>query len=390
VTIDPTLIYIAATVFALTVLGVIFDYLRQPVIIAHLFAGVILGPYVLGVFADPSILGPVAGLGLVLLLFFIGLEIDLRILATQWRVAVFGTLLQTLVSVAIVVGLAQWLDWPLARAVLMGFVITLSSTPIALRVLADKQLLNTRLGASTVGILVVQDLLAIPMLIILGLFEGATPSFSKALLQVSSACLIIGVIVAAARNPGFRLPLAKRLERSRELQVLAALAICFGTALLTGLAELSVVLGGFVAGLLIRLSASLHWVSTALEPFNFALVAAFFVSVGVLVDVEFFLEHIGPIAGLTALALLLNTVVNALILKALGESLRDSFLAGASLAQLGEFGFVLAALGLSTGVVSTVGYQYVLAVTALSWIVSPVWISLVGRLVPDRSPPPRN
>jgi CPA2 family monovalent cation:H+ antiporter-2 len=384
VTIDPTLIYIAATVFALTVLGVIFDYFRQPVIIAHLFAGVLLGPYALGVFADPSILDPVAGLGLVLLLFFIGLEVDLRVLADQWRVAVFGTRLQTAVSVGIVAGLAQWLDWPMARVVLMGFVITLSSTPIALRVLADKGLLNTRLGASTVGILVVQDLLAIPMLIVLGLFEGETPSVSKAMLQISSATLIVAVIVAAARHPGFKLPLAQRLERSRELQVLGALAICFGTALLTGLAELSVVLGGFVAGLLIRLSGSLEWVSDSLEPFNFALVAAFFVSVGVLIDVEFFVANIGPVAGLTLLALLLNTAVNGVILLVLGERLRDSLIAGASLAQLGEFGFVLAALGLSTGVVSTIGYQYVLAVTALSWVLSPLWISLVGRLLPEK------
>jgi CPA2 family monovalent cation:H+ antiporter-2 len=223
------------------------------------------------------------------------------------------------------------------------------------------------------------------MLIVLGLFEGETPSLSKALLQVSSAGLIVAVIIAAARHPGFRLPLAARLEGSRELQVLAALSMCFGTAVLTGLAELSVVLGGFVAGLLIRLSASLHWVSTALEPFNFALVAAFFVSVGVLIDIEFFIAHVGTVAGLTLLALVLNTVVNALILRILGERLRDSLIAGASLAQLGEFGFVLAALGLSTGVVSTTGYQYVLSVTALSWVVSPVWISLVGKLVPERN-----
>jgi CPA2 family monovalent cation:H+ antiporter-2 len=387
VTIDPTLIYIAATVFVLTLLGLAFDYFRQPVVVAHLLAGVLLGPHALGVFPDPSILDPVAGLGLVLLLFFIGLEVDLRVLATQWRVAVIGTLLQVLVSVGIVLALAHWLDWPLVRAVLMGFVITLSSTPIALRVLADKGLLHSRLGASTVGILVVQDLLAIPMLIILSLFGGEAPAPGKVALQVAAAALIAAVIILAARNPGFRLPLAARLERSRELQVLAALAVCFGTALLTGLAGLSVVLGGFVAGLLIRLSNSLHWVSTALEPFNFALVAAFFVSVGVLVDLEFFLAQLGPVVGLTLLALLLNTAINAVILLVLGERLRDSLIAGASLAQLGEFGFVLAALGLGTGVVSVVGYQYVLAVTALSWVLSPLWISLVNRVVPEGERP---
>lgn len=383
-TIDPWLIVIAATAFVLTSLGILFDYLKQSVLIAYVLAGVLLGPFVLGIFIDPIILDPLAGLALILLLFFIGLEVDLRQLSSQWRVAIVGCLLQTILSVGLVWVIGYFLHWPLPRIILMGFVITLSSTPIALRVLTDKKLLNTRLGANTLGILVVQDLLAIPMLIVLGIFRGDTPSTYTLLLQLSSALLIIGIIIRAVRNTGFRIPLSGRIENNREMQVLAAIALCFGTAVITGMMQLSVVLGGFVAGILIRLSNSLIWVKNALEPFNFAFVAIFFVYIGVLIDVAFFIDHIWTICAFTMLALILNTIVNTITLMSVGERWSEAIIAGASLAQLGEFGFVLAALGLSSGIIGTVGYQYVLAVTALSWVLSPAWIAIIYRIASSK------
>lgn len=379
-TIDPWLLLIAATAFCLTVLGLLFEYLKQSVLIAYLLTGVVLGPYVLGVFPDPTVLDPMAGLGLVLLLFYVGLEVDLRQLGGQWRVALTGALLQTVVSVGLVWLVGHWLDWPLPRIVLMGFVITLSSTPIVLSTLSSMGLLNSRLGANVLGVLVIQDLLAIPMLIILGLLQGDSPAGPTLLLQLLGVALLALTISWAVRRGGFRMPLAQRLEENREMQVLAALAICFGSALITGVMQLSVVLGGFVGGLLVRLSRSLDWVKTALEPFNFALVAVFFVSIGVLVDVDFLLDNFWVAGGLTLLALVLNTLVNTLSLRMVGEDWGDSLRAGASLAQLGEFGFVLAAIGLAAGLISIEGYQYVLAVTTLSWLVSPLWIVSANRI----------
>jgi len=379
-TLDPWLIVIAATALSLTAVGLLFQYLRQSVMIAYLVTGVLLGPHVIGVFSDPTVLDPMAGLALVLLLFFIGLEVDLRQLTAQWRVALLGALLQALVSVGVVWVVGQWLDWPLARVILMGFVITLSSTPIVMRTLSDLGLLNSRVGANVVGVLVAQDLLAIPMLIVLGLFQGETPSAATIWLQVASVLLLVGLIIMVVRRGGFPTPFSSRIEQSREMQVMAALAFCFGTALITGLMQLSVVLGGFLGGLLARLSNSMDWVRSALEPFNFALVAVFFVSIGVLIDLDFLFSNFAVSAGLTLLALVLNTIINTLTLRVLGESWLDSFRAGASLAQLGEFGFVLAALGLATGVIVNEGYQYVLAVTALSWLISPLWIVGVEKL----------
>jgi CPA2 family monovalent cation:H+ antiporter-2 len=164
------------------------------------------------------------------------------------------------------------------------------------------------------------------------------------------------------------------------MQVLAALAFCFSMALLTGFMQLSVVLGGFLGGLIARLSNSMAWVQPSLEPFNFALVALFFVSIGVLVDLDFLLRNLVIVIGLTLVALVMNTLINMLTLRVVGESWLDSLRAGASLAQLGEFGFVLAALGLATGVIVDEGYQYVLSVTALSWLLSPAWIIGIEKL----------
>ncbi|GAB5500787.1 MAG: cation:proton antiporter [Pseudohongiellaceae bacterium] len=379
-TIDPWLIVIAATALSLTITGLLFQFLRQSVLVAYLLTGILLGPHVLGVFSDPTVLDPMAGLALVLLLFFIGLEVDLRQLSSRWRVAVLGSLLQTVVSVAVVWLIGQWLNWPLPRIILMGFVITLSSTPVVLRTLSELGLLNTNLGANVLGVLVAQDLLAIPMLIILGVFQGETPSASTLLLQISSMLLIAGVIAGLVRRGGFSTPFASHIENSHEMQVLAALAFCFSMALLTGFMQLSVVLGGFLGGLIARLSNSMAWVQPSLEPFNFALVALFFVSIGVLVDLDFLLRNLVIVIGLTLVALVMNTLINMLTLRVVGESWLDSLRAGASLAQLGEFGFVLAALGLATGVIVDEGYQYVLSVTALSWLLSPAWIIGIEKL----------
>lgn len=377
---DPSLLLVAATAFALTVLGVLFRYLRQSVLIAYLLAGVLLGPHALGVFDDPTVLTPLADMGLILLLFFVGLEVDLGLLSTQWRIAIVGTTLQTLISVGVVWIVGDFLDWPMARIVLMGFVIALSSTPIALRFLSDRGLLSTRTGVNTLGILVAQDLLSIPMLIILRAFEGESLSATLLTLQIASGLAVVGIIILAVRHAGFRIPLVRHIEASRELQVLAALALCFGTALITGLMQLSSVLGGFVAAILIRLSGSLSWVRATLEPIGFTLIAVFFVSVGTLIDLEFSFVEFWPVIGLTVIALLLNTLVNGATLLILGENWRDALVVAASLAQLGEFGFVLAGLGLATGVISETGYQYVLTVTALTWIVSPPWVLLIIRL----------
>jgi len=161
------------------------------------------------------------------------------------------------------------------------------------------------------------------------------------------------------------------------MQIFAALAICFGLALLTGLLQLSTALGAFTAGMLVSAAKETQWVHQRLEPFRVVFVALFFVSVGLLVDIKFLTEQWVLISLLVVLVLITNTFINAFILKALGVNTRDSVYAGALLAQIGEFSFVLAAVGIQAKIITDFGYQLVIEVISISLLFSPVWIKLI-------------
>ena len=150
--------------------------------------------------------------------------------------------------------------------------------------------------------------------------------------------------------------------------------ICLGLSLLTGLAHLSTALGAFAAGILVTAAKETQWVHHALEPFRVIFVALFFVSVGLLVDIEFITGHIVQVVVLVTIVLVTNTLLNGGILRLLGYRWRESLYAGAMLAQIGEFSFVLAAVGLANNIINQVAYQYTIAVIALSLLISPFWI----------------
>jgi CPA2 family monovalent cation:H+ antiporter-2 len=179
----------------------------------------------------------------------------------------------------------------------------------------------------------------------------------------------------------FHLPFASLLKGDKELQVFSALLICLGLSLLTGLANLSTALGAFAAGILVTAAKETQWVHHSLEPFRVIFVALFFVSVGLLVDVTFIVSHLLQLMLLVAVVLVGNTVLNGVILRLLGYRWRESLYAGSILAQIGEFSFVLAAVGLSSHIITDIAYQYTIAVIALSLLVSPFWIWLARRIL---------
>lgn len=161
----------------------------------------------------------------------------------------------------------------------------------------------------------------------------------------------------------------------------AALLICLGLSLLTGLAQLSTALGAFAAGILVTAARETKWVHHTLEPFRVIFVALFFVSIGMLVDVSFISSHTMQVILLVVAVLVGNTLLNGIILRFLGYRWRESLYAGALLGQIGEFSFVLAAVGLTAGIISDIAYQYTIAVIALSLLVSPFWILAARRIL---------
>ena len=157
--------------------------------------------------------------------------------------------------------------------------------------------------------------------------------------------------------------------------------VCLGLSLLTGLAHLSTALGAFAAGILVTAAKETQWVHHALEPFRIIFVALFFVSVGLLVDLKFISDHLMQVLVLVIIVLIGNTLLNGMILRLLGYRWKESLYAGAILAQIGEFSFVLAAVGLANGIINDVAYQYTIATIALSLLISPFWILGARRVL---------
>lgn len=379
--IDPILPTLVAIIGVVLLIGLSLQILRQPQVIGYLLAGVAIGPFGLALLTDTEFASRLGGFGVILLLFFVGMEVAPRQLISGWRIAVIGTLAQVALSVALVIPIGLWFDWPVERVVLLGFVTSLSSTAVIIKLLRDSGEINRKEGQDILGILLTQDLIIIPMLIIVGLMGGEAPSWSGLGLQIGGSIIIISLLAWALTRDSFHLPFGHLFRSDPELQVFAALLICLGLSLLTGLAQLSTALGAFAAGILVTAARETKWVHHTLEPFRVIFVALFFVSIGMLVDVSFISSHTMQVILLVVAVLVGNTLLNGIILRFLGYRWRESLYAGALLGQIGEFSFVLAAVGLTAGIISDIAYQYTIAVIALSLLVSPFWILAARRIL---------
>lgn len=379
--IDPILPTLVAIIAVVLLIGLSLQLVRQPQVIGYLLAGIAIGPFGFALLTDAEFASRLGSFGVVLLLFFVGMEVAPRQLLSGWRIAVVGTLVQVTLSVALVIPIGLWFNWPMERIVLLGFVTSLSSTAVIIKLLRDSGELNKKEGQDILGILLVQDLIIIPMLIIIGLLGGETPGWSELGLQIGGSIAIVSILILALSRDSFHFPFGHLFRSDPELQVFAALLICLGLSLLTGMAHLSTALGAFAAGILVTAARETQWVHHSLEPFRVIFVALFFVSVGVLVDVSFIISHAIQVLLLVVTVLVGNTLLNGIILRFLGYRWRESLYAGAILSQIGEFAFVLAAVGLTGKIISDIAYQYTIAVIAISLLVSPFWILAARRVL---------
>ncbi|HAI97564.1 MAG TPA: sodium:proton exchanger, partial [Methylococcaceae bacterium] len=192
---EPFMPVLFAIAFVTLVTGMILKRFKQPHVIAYLLVGVILGPSGLAVIADKDWVGQLGSIGVVLLLFFVGMEVSPKRLAANWKLPVIGTLLQIMVSVLFVAIMGYFLDWPFPRIVLLGFVISLSSTAVVIKLLQDWKELDTRIGQDVLGILLIQDLAIVPMMISIGLLGGEEFSPTVLILQLVGGSAIIALAI---------------------------------------------------------------------------------------------------------------------------------------------------------------------------------------------------
>ena len=374
---DPIILQVVGATLVILVVASALRALRQPHVVGYLLAGVLLGPHGFKFFQEYELVNQIGEFGVIFLLFFVGMETSPHRLLANWRVTVVGTTAQILGSVSLMWLIGLWLDWPLQRVILLGFVISLSSTAVVLNYLRDTGQMKTKIGQDILGILLAQDVALIPMLIVVNVMGGEQLEPRTLALQAVGTVLVVALLVWMTVGRHVRLPMGARLRSDPELQVFFAFSVCLGLALLTGLFQLSTALGAFIGGMLVGFARETNWVHHRLEPFRVMFVAVFFVSIGMLVDVPFVLENWNLVLPLAAAVFLVNTAINAAMLRVLGDPWRYSVYAGAYLAQIGEFSFLLIAVGMHAKIITPFIYQLAVAVIALSLFLSPSWIALV-------------
>src|SRR5881397_683755 len=362
-----------AIIFAVSLLVIlIFHRIKLPALPGFIVAGVLLGPNALGLVSDAHQVKSLAEVGVILLLFTIGIEFSLSRLREMGRQVVAGGGSQVALTVVLASLLAVALraDWPVA--VLLGFLVALSSTAIVLKGLTDKGEIDAPHGRLATGVLIFQDLCVVPMMLVLPFLAGrAAGGPSGLLLALGKAALVVVGVILAARTVVPR-ALAEILKtRSRELFLIAVILVGTLTALGTAAAGASLALGPFLAGLVISESDYGHQAMAELLPFRDVFISLFFVAVGMLVQLEFLREH--PVLALVGVAVMMGgkALLAAVGPAVMGYSGRVALLAGLAVSQIGEFSFVLAREGRGTGLLSEGLYQTFLAVAVLTMLFTP-------------------
>ncbi len=361
--------------FGLAVVTVIlFRRLMFPSIIGFLVAGLLAGPHMLGLIKNLHEVEMMAEIGVVLLLFTIGIEFSLKELMRIKHLVLVGGGLQVCLTILVTTLIAAGFGFAVPQSVFFGFLVALSSTAILMKLLMDNGEMDAPHGKMAMGILIFQDLCVVPLMLFVPFLAGAGDGLQGILAVIAKAALVVLVAHYGAR---FLIPwifgqVVK--ARSRELFLLTILFIGFGTAWITAQVGLSLALGAFIAGLAISESEYSHQALGDIIPFRDAFISLFFISVGMLLDPMVILRHPLLIVSLVITILLVKILITTGAAMSLGLSMRISLITGLCLAQIGEFSFVLCQSGLKSGLLSQNLYQVFLAASVITMGLTPLCI----------------
>lgn len=365
-------------IFGLSIVVLLLCHrIHIPTIVGFLFTGVLCGPHGLALISNPLNVETLATIGIVLLLFSIGMEFSLKKILQLKRFFLLGGSLQVLLTVLASFTVAKVIGRPTGEALFLGFLISLSSTAIVLKVLEERVESSSPHGKITLAILIFQDIVAIPMMLVLPLLSGIDQNFDENFFWVLAKGVIILIVVGLSAEkivPKILYHIAK--TRNRELFLLSVLVICFSVAWLASSLGLSLSLGAFLAGLIIADSEYSNEAISDIIPFQNLFTSFFFVSIGMLLDIGFFLEHPLTIIMITLAVLALKSMIAGGVALMIGMPLRTAVFVGIALSQIGEFSFVLARTGLIYGLGDYNHYQLFLSVSLFTMALSPSLIYL--------------
>lgn len=367
------------------VVVLIFQRLRLPSIIGFLIAGAVVGPYGLNLIDDVAQVRVLAEVGIVMLLFTIGLEFSLARLSHVRAFALTGGALQVGITIVLTALVFLGLRESMKAGIFWGCLLALSSTAIVLKILMDRNELDAPHGRLSVGILIFQDLVVVPMILVTPLLgNGPAESTGLILFTLVKSVFLLGGLLLAARWVVPKVLMWVVRTRNREIFVITVIFVCLAIAWMTSWIGLSLAIGAFIAGLVISESEYGHQALAEVIPFRDSFNGLFFVSIGMLLDLRLLLNEPFLILGAAASVILLKGLISGGVTLIMGYPIRVAALVGLSLFQVGEFSFVLAQFGQDMGVLDEKAYQLFLAISILSMLATPFIIQL-GPPLSDRA-----
>lgn len=344
---------------------------KVPSVVGFLVAGIIIGPYGIGLVHDVHSVEMLAEVGVILLLFTIGIELSMSRLLRMKKAVLGGGSIQVLLTIAMTAGIAYPVIGDVKEATFIGFLVALSSTAIVLKMLAEKGETDTPHGRMMTGILIFQDLCIVPLMLLIPVLSGEGLDLAVLKFKLAKAAVIIAAVLIGARWVVPALLHQVVHTRSRELFITTIILLCLGTALTTSWLGLSLALGAFLAGLIISESEYAHQATSDILPFKESFMGLFFVSVGMLLNVGYAAGNWQKVTIAVSVIFLLKFLTGTFSVLAAGGAVRTSVHSGLGLSQIGEFSFVLALAGKTAGLISEDFYQVFLSSSVVTMALTP-------------------
>lgn len=374
-----SLLALALVLAAAVGLGLVMNRLRMPAAAGFILVGVALGPTGAGLIHNSSSIETLAELGVLMLLFIIGMEMRLAAFSKSLPLALGVTAITCLVIPTSVALFTYWVHGEILGGIVIGFMLSISSTAVAMKMIEDSEEKDTPAGRLAVAILVAQDLAVVPLLLITNTLGGQLTS--KALFGVGAKLALAFALLAAFiyvlnKVKSFRFPASEYLLKNSDVGTLGVLGICFASATASGVLGLSPALGAFLGGLAVGHSTLRRGAIVMAQPVQSILLFVFFLSVGLLIDLDYLIKQ----AWIIGVALVVvtggKTVLNFILLTLGRKNFDTAFAASLFLSPVGEFSFVIAGAGLAAGTLSPAGHKLAIAVIAMSLLASPIFFLL--------------
>jgi CPA2 family monovalent cation:H+ antiporter-2 len=367
------LLYDIAVIFALsTIVNFVFSKIKIPTAVGYLLTGIVAGPYLLKLVTAAHEIEIMAEIGVIILLFTIGMEFSLKHLYKIRKIVFLGGLVQVLLTAGAFYLASMFYEMTWKTSLFIGFIAALSSSALVLKLLQERSELTSNYGRTVVGILIFQDLMLVPLLLFTNLLGSPEANVGTELTYLLlKTILILGIVYVGSKWVMPWLLHSVALTRNQELFMMVILLICVGVALFTSWLGMSLAFGAFLAGIMISESQYSHNAFGHLTSFKDVFTSFFFVSIGMMLDISFVIENYPIVFVSILLVLFIKTIIAGGTGFLLGHTFKGTVMVGLALSQVGEFSFILAKLGFSLEILSSYYYQLFLAVAVITMSVTP-------------------